>query len=139
MLRSLFKGILDRGRPNAGAQGETTTQAGQSSAVEVADLLREGYTDLLQSDHTGAMEAAREVLSRDPQHPGAHLLIAQASAAAGDLAAAENWVTRLLALKPDNADAHYVRGTIWEEQANPRKAIEAYDRALELDLSHAAS
>ncbi|TAJ18402.1 MAG: tetratricopeptide repeat protein, partial [Planctomycetota bacterium] len=85
-------------------------------------------------------DARREfsaVLARNPRQPLALLEGARMELNAGEIDAAAPLVERLLEVQPDSAEAHYVAGQLAEEQSALEKARTAYERAFELDTSHA--
>jgi len=139
VLRTLIKELLGRSKSGARAGRASTPEQTGAPAADVPALLERGYSSLLAEDYAGARRMGREVLSREPGHEGAHLLVAQACAAAGDTASAMECIERLLALNPRHAEAYYVRGMIRDQQGRPGEAIGDYDRTLEYDPSHAAA
>lgn len=139
MLRTLIKELLGRGKGAARTGGATPPAKTVVAGADASALLNRGYSCLVKGDFAGAKGIGSEILTQEPMHMGAHLLMAQACAAMGDTAAAERWIEQLLKLDPRHAEACYVRGMIREQQGKPREAIADYDRALEFNPSHAAA
>ena len=61
---------------------------------------------------------------------------AQHALAAGDPAAARGHVEAILHSRPDDADAHYLLGSIEAASGNEREVERRFDRALELNPDH---
>jgi tetratricopeptide (TPR) repeat protein len=61
---------------------------------------------------------------------------AQHALATGDAAAARTHVEAILESRPDDADAHYLLGSIEAASGNEREARERLERALELNPDH---
>lgn len=139
MLRALIKELLRRGKSQARAGDAITPAEPIVAGPDASALLDRGYSRLLNGDCAGARGIGSEILSHEPKHKGAHVLMAQACAAAGDGGLAEDWIGRLLALDPHHAEAYYLRGMIRDQQGKPGEAIGDYDRALKFAPSHVAA
>jgi len=85
---------------------------------------------LLSGDLPGAMQAAREATSLNPNVPAAIIGLGEALLAAGHLPTAIGEFQRALRLDPDSAEARFQLGCAWLEAGEPEKALESFD-ALE--------
>lgn len=99
--------------------------------------LQLGYSHLLGDDLPGAIAIAAELLAKDPELVGAHLLLAQAAAAGGQWDDALASIERILVCEPRHAEAHYVRGMLHQQRNNPVQAIADFTQVLASDPSHA--
>ncbi|MEO7096909.1 MAG: tetratricopeptide repeat protein, partial [Polyangiales bacterium] len=107
--------------------------------VELA-LLRRDQLD----DARGAMHAFEEAHDCDPDHEGAMLAIAEACVERGEMARAEPLLTRLVrdAGKKGRLEKnrlHAMYGHALAASGKPKRAIEAYRKALEAISTDAAS
>jgi tetratricopeptide (TPR) repeat protein len=88
-------------------------------------------------DADGGRLSTTRALALDPANPRPRRLLCQFEAARGALAAASEACDRYLALRPDDAGIHFVRGAVWAALGADEEAIAAYRRAAALDLRDA--
>ncbi|MFM7108739.1 MAG: tetratricopeptide repeat protein [Planctomycetaceae bacterium] len=84
-------------------------------------------------DEQGAREDLESVLRRDPDNPGGLEMRAMLAAANQDFPAAIRDFRRLLSKRPDDVAILGQLGMLYLVADQPRKAIERFSRALELD------
>ena len=63
--------------------------------------------------------------------------LAAALAKSGQLAEADSQARQALILAPNNADAHYVLGVIYDQRGNRRQAIDESQQTLAISPQHA--
>ncbi|TDD26324.1 tetratricopeptide repeat protein [Actinomadura sp. KC06] len=89
---------------------------------------------LLQLRRPGEAEReARAVLAREPEHAGAHMIVALALSAQGDAAEALDEADRAIALSPGAWFGHWVRGVVLSNADRTRRALRAFEDALACD------
>jgi tetratricopeptide (TPR) repeat protein len=91
---------------------------------------------LQSDDHKGAIADVEEVLRRHPDHPAALELRAIMAIGRTDYAAAIRDYRRIIAKRPDDPELVFQLGLVYATADQPRKAIERFSRALELDDEH---
>jgi adenylate cyclase len=120
---------------------------------DAVDLSMRGWAMLHQSVSRESLTAARslfnEALARDERATDAAIGLAYTYARTAnsgltdtpeaDLAEAERHVGRALALGPDRAKAHWVRGLILRTQRQVEQAVAAFETAIALDRNFAGA
>src|SRR5690348_73918 len=102
-------------------------------------ILRAGFALYQQKKLDEAIAKYNEVLTANPNSAIAMYEIAMALFAKGDLAAAIAMDVRSTDFRSPDIDKSYALiGTIFDQMKEPKKAIEAYDRAIAL-LPHAGT
>lgn len=133
--------LMHRARLLAGDAKMAEALADLDAAVDLAPddpgarLLR-ARIRMQTEDEKAALADVEEVLRRHPDHPAALELRAVMAAAREDYAAAIRDYRRLVAKRPDDPDLVYQLGMIYLTAGQPRKAIERFTRAIELDDEH---
>jgi TolB-like protein/Tfp pilus assembly protein PilF len=110
----------------------------------VGDLVARGRAGLLDTEDSplfdGAKVAFREALRREPESTAAmiglaaYYLLAERDQHVNE---AEDLLRRALARNTQNDAVHYWLGLLYRVQGNLPAALESYDRALEINPSHA--
>ncbi len=115
-------------------QAVLAAEPGQPRALFVSGLL---LLDEDRADEAGRMFA--RALERDPTHQGARVNLARALLAASRLDEALAAADAGLAMFPDVAELHFVRGTALNAAQRCEEAAAALARAVALDPGHAPS
>ncbi|MBI2876233.1 MAG: tetratricopeptide repeat protein [Candidatus Tectomicrobia bacterium] len=117
------------------AADEVATAEGEEPAA--AELPPTPYLEARalyqQGRYAEAIPRLMELLSQDPEAPGAMALLAWAHANQGKLAEARAWSERALAGERLNGGLHYLHAMILQEQGAIEEAITSLRRALYLD------
>jgi len=97
----------------------------------------------VQGDAEAAIRAARDAIARRPDEPRYYATLAALAlpleirakfrAASHDFVGAREDIERYLADAPDDSEAHFLRGTIAENEGRKTDAVDDYRRAIELD------
>jgi tetratricopeptide (TPR) repeat protein len=119
-------------RPREFARLEPAPARGSTSADE---WYRRGCE--AESDPTRAIEAYRQALELDPDHPDAHINLGRLLHEAGDAAAAEEHYRKALGARPGDATAAFNLGVSLEDLGRKADALAAYERAVTLDPGNA--
>jgi len=136
--------LLQRARLLGGNRQTAEALADLDRAVELAPdepsarLLR-ARIHLQADDEEAAAADVAEVLRRRPDNPAGLEIRAAMAIGREDYAAAIRDYRRLIAQRPDDPDLACQLGTIYLTANQPRKAIERFSRALEIDDDHFAS
>jgi hypothetical protein len=114
-------------------------QAAHSNAVagEVDDIMREAEALAGQGRFDQAVKRCDDALARDPALLRGWLLRGRANLSAGEVAAAEADLNRVLALSPDHPEAALHLGLIYEMTARPAECVDAFTKVLRADSSEA--
>ncbi len=110
-------------------------EALEQSPDNVALLLLYGHACLDEIQLEEAHETFARILGIDPDHIEAQLGLARAMVLQGDTSAAAVRVERILQRQPQNVPAHLLLCRIHLTENNKAKALEHYNRALEIDSS----
>jgi tetratricopeptide (TPR) repeat protein len=97
---------------------------------EAAEKLRKGDLD-------GALAALEKVLEKSPQDPNALFYLGLAYAGKKMYAEAVGPLTRVTELSPAFPGAYFELGVSYRALGDPKKALEFYDKNLELDPDNA--
>jgi tetratricopeptide (TPR) repeat protein len=108
----------------------TVIQLNPRAAAAHLQLAR---VELRRGGAQASVKAAREAVTASGGNPTAQLMLVQAQAAAGELAAAETGMAPLLARFPDVATVQSQSGAIALAKGDVRSARLAFAKALELD------
>lgn len=136
--------LLQRARLSVVEGKLAEARADLDRAVEIAPddaggrLLR-ARVRLQDDDERGAVADVEAVLRKDPDNPGGLELRAMLAAGRRDFAAAIRDFRRLAARRPDDPTVFGQLGMMYVLADQPRKAIERFTRALELDEEDFAS
>ncbi len=84
-------------------------------------------------NHAAAVEACRNAIASDPEHPEAHSTMALALFEAGDRVAAIEAARKAVELSPDEARSHYILGRLLRLSGESDAAMDALAAATELD------
>jgi Flp pilus assembly protein TadD len=91
-----------------------------------------------QRGETGRAETLiRQVLARDPRHPGALFELGRIANLKGDKRAAADCLQKAIASQPDNGRFHRELGCVWIGLGDRPQALRAFKRALEIDPADA--
>jgi len=93
----------------------------------LADLYRKA------GRHDEAIALCREGLKRYPRYETARLILAKALLASGDLDAAETEFRAMVALAPDNVQAHQALADIYRGSGDLKKALYHLEQVVALD------
>ncbi|MFI0405926.1 tetratricopeptide repeat protein [Actinomadura sp. 3N508] len=108
-------------------------QAAMTSAPRVRDMVARAQL-LLQLRRPGEAEReARAVLAREPEHAGAHMIVALALSAQRNAAGALEEADRAAELSPGAWMAHWVRGVVLSNAGRHDTALRAFNDALACD------
>lgn len=130
--------LLQRARLLAVQENFAEALADLDHAVDLAPadpgarLLR-ARVRIQADDEPGSREDIEAVLRRDPDNPGGLEIRAALATANNDYAAAIGDIRRILAKRPDDVGLLGQLGMLYLAAEQPRKAIERFTRALELD------
>ncbi len=111
-----------------GKAGEGVTAGSTASEQMALSYARQSVFDL-----EGALDAAKEAADLDPSFGFAQARVAELEFSFGRNDATMEALDRALALSPENAQAHAVRGFILAGRNQTGEAMEVFDRALKLD------
>jgi tetratricopeptide (TPR) repeat protein len=92
-----------------------------------------GHVALAQGESKQAAEYFAEAVRCDPQYVEAHQQLAVAFQRLGELDPARQSLQRAIAVKPTNATLHAHFGALLAQSRQPKRAIEAYRKAMHLD------
>jgi tetratricopeptide (TPR) repeat protein len=92
-----------------------------------------GNIYFVAQDFDRAEQAALAVTQEDPGNAEAHSLLANIAEARGRHDEARSEIAKAIALKPDNADFYWTRGTFEWNAENMGAAEASYRKALEID------
>ena len=112
---------------------QTLREALQHAPDNSALLLLYGHACLDELHLDEARDIFGRILAIDPDHPEAQLCQSKVLLLQGDTSAAAVRVERLLQRDSQNAAAHVLLSRIHLTENNRQKALEHYNRALELD------
>ena len=101
--------------------------------------LERALQQIEHGDSAGALETLRTVLSQEPDHAGAHALLAVCLLNLKRLGAAQHEAKTALSLAPELPLAHYASGMIALARQDTDSAEDAFRRAIELNPDHHAS
>ncbi|HHY86624.1 MAG TPA: tetratricopeptide repeat protein [Verrucomicrobia bacterium] len=99
-------------------------------------VLMQAQLNLRRNNPQPAINALTDLVRRQPQLAGAHLLLAAAHVAAGDLNAALSVSRQMAELFPKSAEPLYTVGLIQQRQGNRAEARVSFEAALELAPNH---
>lgn len=108
-------------------------------AREVEQLVERARTQIGHGNLSGAIESLRRALSADPDHSGAHALLALCLHDERRLHAAEHEAQLAVGLEPDSALAHYAVAMVALARRDFVRAEEHLRRAIALQPEHAHS
>jgi transitional endoplasmic reticulum ATPase len=114
---------------------ESLRDALAQSPDNVALLLLFGHACLDEIHLDEAHEAFLRILGLDPDHPDAQLGLARTLVLQGDTSAAAVRAERILQRNPLNAAAHLLLSRIHLTENHRARAIEHFQRAIEIDSS----
>lgn len=121
-------------RPNPFEPTPTATRSAESYASEAEKLFKDGK--LLQS-----IDAYQAAVNASPQDPALYIALARIQVWAGQYEEAQANAENALLLNPENSTAYAVRAWALDFQGENAKAMEAIQKAIELDdrnaLAHA--
>jgi tetratricopeptide (TPR) repeat protein len=83
-----------------------------------------------------AVQAARRALRRDERFVPAMVVMVKANLRLGRTELAESILDQALQTSDDNAELHYLRGRMHQEEGNLAPALQSYRRAIELEPSY---
>lgn len=83
-----------------------------------------------------AVQAARRALRRDERFVPAMVVMVKANLRLERTELAESILDQALQVSAENAELHYLRGRMHQEQGNLAPALESYRRAIELEPSY---
>ncbi|HSL46342.1 MAG TPA: tetratricopeptide repeat protein [Anaerolineales bacterium] len=121
-------------QPNPFDPTPTATRSPESYASEAAELFKNGK--LLQS-----IESYEAAINASPQDPSLYIALARIQVWAGQYEEAQANAENALLLNPENSTAHAVRAWALDFQGQNSTAMEAIQKAVEIDdrnaLAHA--
>jgi tetratricopeptide (TPR) repeat protein len=85
-----------------------------------------------QGDFRRADDLATKALSLDSQYPDALLLKAQILVMKGESTLAQEMMERVCRIAPDNPEAHFQLGIVFDNKKLHREAVEQFERAVAL-------
>jgi cytochrome c-type biogenesis protein CcmH/NrfG len=85
-----------------------------------------------KADTSGAMTALSEGVQKAPLSSRLKLFLARLEIARGGLEDAAQLVNKVLAIKPDEGEAHYLFGLIHLERGDTTQALDTWQKALEV-------
>jgi type II protein arginine methyltransferase len=106
-------------------------QAGDAGAVAAA-LLAQAAACIKRGEIAQAGQLVRQVLARDPRHPGALFELGRIAYKTGDKRAAVDCLRKAIASQPDNAKFHNELGFVLIGLGEQQQALGAFMRALEI-------
>ena len=129
MLVSLFRHIVDSARTRRAARQHHAT----AIAFERARELHRG------GDVAAARAICEEILSKNPDHAGAHCLLGTLFGKAGDLDRAFACFTEAVRLAPVLVEGHVGLGNVHRLRGEPGPAAASYRRALAVNADSPAA
>jgi len=124
---------LERGPKAMGTVCELKPLARNAAPQAEADRWYEIGCETEVSARTRAMEAYRQALSLDPDHPHANINLGRLMHEAGQLEEAEAHYRRALSTHRKDETAAFNLGTVLEDRGKIPEAIVAYQRAIAAD------
>jgi Flp pilus assembly protein TadD len=112
-------------RPPEHVGGLTTEEAGP--------LLVQAAACAERGEIGQAERLIRQVLARDPRHPGALFELGRIANLKGDKRAAADCLQKAIASQPDNGKFHSELGVVWIGLGDRQQALRAFERALAID------
>ena len=128
---------LRSGQPRLAEQACQQCLALEPGNAEALELL--GVLAFERGDAALARDATERAVLADAGRPAAHFFHGQASLALGRARDALASFDRTLQLAPGMADALHARGDAWMAMAQPHRAAEAYQEALQADQDRQSS
>lgn len=111
----------------AAGDAKAAIGAAQAALTQLPDhfelLGRLGRAQLAAGDHQQALSSFNRMVALQARTPAGHLGLAEAQAAAGDLAAARRSAAKALELAPDDAGVHRVAIALALRQQQPEQAL----------------
>ena len=101
--------------------------------TDVQTQLTRGDTLLKEGDVRGAAEEFASAVRAEPNNPGAHIGLAEASLALGDFATTQQACAETLRLAPDSAEGALARALLAVLAQRFDLALHEVDRSIELD------
>jgi tetratricopeptide (TPR) repeat protein len=92
-----------------------------------------GAEKIRQGDYDGALASLKNVLDKNPQDPNATYLTGMAYLRKDMLAEAAGAFLKVTELSPKFAAAYYQLGVSYQRQGEPEKALEQYQKSLDLE------
>lgn len=121
----------------------TWTNEGLSVAQQRAAQLKSGteYSMAMQAFLAGDLDRANKridaSLAANPEVAKTYVLQGRVAAEKGQLGPALVSLNRAIELDPENFEAHYYAGVVFERLSKPAEAMEHYQKAAELDPTNA--
>jgi len=117
-----------------------STQAGQAGPEDRVRLLAErAESHARRGELAAAHELYQQILASDPSHPEALSFIATAALQTGNVLRGVQLLEQAVAAHPGNATLHKNLGIAYRSAADPRRALAAFTRALELKPDQVAA
>ena len=95
-----------------------------------------GKLALAQNDSQAGISRLKRALSLDPTLRPASYALAQTYLAVGDLAEAQAILTGVIAANPEDVEAIFSLGNLYEQSSDNTKAMEHYNAVLKIDSNH---
>ncbi|NOX53390.1 MAG: tetratricopeptide repeat protein [Planctomycetes bacterium] len=114
-------------------------QAIRPEFVSDRSYVQTGRWNFHDGDFELAICAFRKALEINPSNIEARVNLGAALLAVGRVDEAERELLRVLTHVPDNAEALWFRGKIFEKRGDVSRALQTYRRALEIDPQHAGA
>jgi predicted nicotinamide N-methyase len=111
--------------------------AGALAAEETGPLLLRAEACATRGEIGQAEKLIRQVLARDPRHPGALFELGRIANLKGDKRAAADCLQKAIASQPDNGKFHSELGVVWIGLGDRQQALRAFERALAIDPADA--
>ena len=89
-----------------------------------------GLAQAKSGDTATALESLAQGAARAPLSTRIKLLLARLNLIAGNPAAAETALDQILAIKPNEGEAHYLKGLAQLQQSDTTAALESFEHAL---------
>jgi chemotaxis protein methyltransferase CheR len=104
--------------------------SGQETSAEELYSQARGYADV--GHYEAAIRACQQALGRDALAEKPYYLLAQIAEVQGDIAAAKNFLKRILYLAPTSVTAHIELGALYAKERDLSRARRMFHLALEL-------
>ncbi|GEM_PF-5151338 len=121
------------------AAAKTTKQANSLEIIFMPISPQHIIQALESQNFDKAIDLCHKLRKTGVQHPQLFLFLALAHGRKGDLNTAEKWFDELSRRIGENAEVHYNRGVLYQENGQFDQACQAYERCLALNPHHAAA
>ncbi len=132
----MARAVIAQGKPRELIEGTRFATAGLPTAAHAQLLLLRAGAAADLGDTRGALKAIEDARALDPKQSDSYTAEIPIRIRMNQLREALIAADRAVALAPDQADGHYLRGTVLHVQGDRAGARAEYDRTLTLQPTH---